>query len=159
MFQAPPNNPYESPHIETCNLLPPCGFHASPALHPGGNLPVLKFLQHPPRSCSFSFPGNRKIEGRAPVHCTFSPNASTMPADNLLHNCQAYTGPLEFLFAVQSLEDAEQLVHVFHVDARAAIAYIIDVFMLAVFASHLDDSPLLPGRKLDRVGKKVHPPR
>lgn len=80
-----------------------------------------------------------------------------MPADNLLYNCQANTRPLEFVFTMQPLEDAEQFVHVFHIEAGTGIAYIVDAFILAVFASDFDDSLLLPGRKLERVGKKVHP--
>ena len=70
-----------------------------------------------------------------------------------LHNRQSHAGPAKFAFTVQSLEDAKQLIPIFHVEPCAVITYIIDEFILGCLASHFDDCPLLLGCEFDRIGQ------
>src|SRR5437879_10303580 len=43
-------------------------------------------------------------------------------ADDTVHRSQTYSGPFEFLSAVQALENAKQFVGVFHVESDAIVA-------------------------------------
>src|SRR5215216_2222131 len=108
-------------------------------------------------SMIFFSSGQGKIERCTLVHLSFRPDAATMTLDDPLHDCQPNTGSFEFIFAVQALEHAKQLVHILDVKTCAVIADTIDQLTVAALHSHFDHSPFPLGRKLDRIGKQIDP--
>jgi hypothetical protein len=69
-----------------------------------------------------AFSRKYKKESRAFVYFTFRPNLSTVLPDNALNGRQSHASTLEVLGPVKTLEDAEQLVGVSFVEARAIIS-------------------------------------
>src|SRR5215510_4334023 len=89
-----------------------------------------------------------KVKSCALTHYPLCPNASIVSANDALYNCQTYTGAFKFAFAVQSLEDTEQFVRVFHVETCPGITHKINDLFLAGFASYFDGGSFLLGGKL-----------
>src|SRR6266487_4373606 len=60
-----------------------------------------------------------EVEGCSSVHRGLSPDPSSVAVDGARHDGQPHSGSLVFLSLVHSLEHAEELVRVFHVEPHA----------------------------------------
>src|SRR5215468_9376022 len=77
-----------------------------------------------PRISAMSSPrpiGHRDEESRACIHQPFGPHLPTVAMDDPLHGGEADSGAFESIGPVETLEDAEELVDVSHVEADAVV--------------------------------------
>src|ERR1700730_17420380 len=70
-----------------------------------------------------------EVERRAPTDGCFNPDTPAVALDNALDDRQAHASAFEILRAMQSLEYAEQLVGILHVEASAIVADKEDLFV------------------------------
>src|SRR6266436_1177102 len=66
--------------------------------------------------------GQRKIEGRAPIHGTLGPRPPAVPLHNPPHLGQTHANAFKLRAGMQPLEDAEELGPILHVETDAVIA-------------------------------------
>ena len=92
-----------------------------------------------------------EIECGAFAGLGLSPNASTMTANDALHDGKTDSGALEFRVAVQPLKGAEELVFIFRVKTRAIIANEKGLPSVNRELVYFDDGLLLVAAVLDRV--------
>ena len=74
-----------------------------------------------------------------------SPDPASMPMNNPLHGCQSDSGAWELAHIVKTLEGAEKLIDVFHIESGAIILHKVD--LLTILAA---DSEFNPGIRLSR---------
>src|SRR5580700_9244340 len=67
------------------------------------------------------FHAEGEIESCALVDFSLCPHAAPMLLNDPLHRCQADARALEIFRTMQPLEDSEQFVHIFHVEANAVV--------------------------------------
>src|SRR5882724_13287645 len=70
--------------------------------------------------------GEREVEGRALINLAVRPDVAAVATHDALDGCEAYAGSLEFPHRVQSLEHAEQLGGIGHVEADSVVAHEVD---------------------------------
>src|SRR5262249_17799367 len=100
--------------------------------------------------------GNREIESRAAIQLSFSPHSASVTVDDALNGREAYAGALEFLGTVETLEYAEQLAHISHVEPDPVVLDANHDLARCVFhGSDLDLGPSPRARELHRVGDEV----
>src|SRR3979409_151988 len=63
----------------------------------------------------------REREHRAVIHCAFGPHSSAVPGNHAMDDGKSHAGAADLVDAMQSLEYAEQLSRVFHVEADAIV--------------------------------------
>ena len=80
-----------------------------------------------------------------------------MACDDLLNNGQPDACAREFLGGVRTREDAENLMHVPHVESCAVVLDMVDHLPVFPLRAHLDHGTFLFGRKFDRIGQKILP--
>src|SRR5262249_15114993 len=99
----------------------------------------------------------RKGKSRAFVELALRPDAPAMSTDDALDDGQAHAGAGKVLAPVQSLEYAEKLFRVAHVEARAVVDDLEDRLAILETAEdlHLGRGPL--GAVLERVADEVRP--
>src|SRR2546430_14832356 len=68
-----------------------------------------------------SGPSQREVERRSPIDGSLGPDPAAVPGDDAPDRRETDAGALEFGRGVQSLEHAEQLVHVLHVEAGTVV--------------------------------------
>ena len=68
----------------------------------------------------------REAKRRALTRRRFSPDAPTMPRDDALHKCQTNAGALKLRRRMQTLERAEQLLRIGHVETGTVVAHEIN---------------------------------
>src|SRR2546422_3988397 len=101
-------------------------------------------------------PGKGKIEGRASVYNALGPGFAAMAVDDATDVGQPYAGALEFVCAVETLEDAEEFVHISHVESDAVVANEEHHFILAAIAtSNFDFRLKARARVLQSIRKKI----
>src|SRR5206468_5282180 len=66
--------------------------------------------------------GEGEIKSRTLIFRALGPNGATVPADDAMHGGQTNAGAFKFLGAVETLEDTEELIGVFHVEANPVVA-------------------------------------
>ena len=73
------------------------------------------------------------------IYSSLGPDFPSVPVDDALNDSQSYSRPFKLFAQVQTLKDAEQLVHVLHVKARAIVPEEYPSFVLIpVHAANLD---------------------
>src|SRR6059058_1370733 len=77
--------------------------------------------------------GDGEVEGRPLVHSPFGPDSSAVAVDDTLHGGEADARAFELFTAVETLERAEQLAGVRHVESRAVVADEIDCLATLLF--------------------------
>ena len=77
--------------------------------------------------------------------------------DNPLDNSESYTCSLELISAMQSLENAEELVGISHVESGAIVGNKTNGRTVLALASDFDDGRLPLARILQRVREQVDP--
>ena len=88
---------------------------------------------------------------------SLGPDLSSMPVDNALNGGQSDSGALEFLRSMQTLEHAEKLVYMLHIEARTVISdKHLDLIVLSIGTANLDLCPSSHPCELDRIGNEVH---
>src|SRR5258708_9193508 len=93
--------------------------------------------------------------------CSFfsPPPAQTAPAvtnDYSLDDRQSDTCPFEFMLAMESLKDAEQLSRFTHVESRAVIPYEINVRPVIFSTTYFNHRFLTMASELERVRQEVN---
>ena len=101
--------------------------------------------------------GQCKIEGGALVQSAFGPDASTVTVEDALNDRQPDAGAGEFLFAMEALEHAKELVGVLHVESCAIVAYGVNDLLRTLLAADTDDRTVALAGELGGVGNKVSP--
>src|SRR5262249_55018495 len=89
------------------------------------------------------------------VDLALRPNAPLVPLNDSLDEGESYTGPFEVVSRMESLEDAEELVHVFHLEADAVVANEVDVLAALDTNTDLESSDFPGTGVLDRVCDEV----
>src|ERR1043166_2273653 len=82
---------------------------------------LLRLGPKPRRYRSFLLQGKRKAERRPLVDVALPPNPPAMALHQALNERKTDARPLEIFRRMEPLEDAEELVHVFHQKAHAVI--------------------------------------
>src|SRR5436190_24150747 len=88
-------------------------------------------------------------------HSAFRPNAPAVPVDNALRCGKANTCAWKFRHSVETLEGAEQLTCISHVEAGAIVTDKINCFIIFTFRSKFDLGPFLFGCELPGVVQEV----
>src|ERR1700752_832260 len=80
-----------------------------------------------------------------------------MSLDDSLRRREPHARAFELLVAMQPVEDAEQLVLVLHVEARAVVGDAIDDVRPVYDRGYRDARIVAPARILDRIADQVQP--
>src|SRR4051812_38745552 len=96
-----------------------------------------------------------EIESRTLVGSGLRPNRSPMLVDDTGYRSQSDAGPFEILHAVQALEDPEELVREFHVEADSVVADVDGSSLRHHAAADLDDRVLAGASELCRIAEQV----
>ena len=86
----------------------------------------------------------------------FRPNSSAMFLNNALHGGQADSGAFKLFGGVQALENSEELVGIFHIEANTVVANQNGGFVFTFDLKYFDHSGFALARELDGIGKQVH---
>ena len=78
-----------------------------------------------------------------------------MALDNAVNDGQADARALEFLFAMESLKNAEQFCSILHVKTRPIVAYEVGAFHRTIEVADLNDRLCFVAREFERVGQQV----
>ncbi len=102
----------------------------------------------------------RTKEKRGPgTRRAFSPDTPAVPLQDAFHDRQADAGAGELVMGMQALEDAEQLVDVFHVETGAVVPDAIHEFLgrgsVGEMAADLDPGVAACRRELPRIRQQV----
>jgi hypothetical protein len=81
-----------------------------------------------------------KVKCRALPNSTFSPDLSAMAGNNTLHIGKANTSAFKFRLSMETLEYAEEPIHVLHVESYAVVRDGAGVLIILIFASDPDFS-------------------
>ena len=85
------------------------------------------------------------------------PNAPTVTLDNALNDGETDANALEFVAAMEALEDLEQFVGEFHVETGAIVANEVNGFVRRGLRSDLDQRFVALAGVLDGVGDEIDP--
>src|SRR5688572_15871767 len=96
-----------------------------------------------------------KIKCCSFLHCCFGPNPAAMPFNDALYNGKPDASAFKLSAAVKTLEDAEKLFRVLHVETRPVVANEIHCLSILFEGTHFDDSLWLSPRKLECIGEKI----
>ncbi len=99
--------------------------------------------------------GKAERKSGAFVHLGLHPDSAAVAMDDALRNGKPDAGALEFLGRVQTLENAEKLVGIGHVETAAVVVYRVDQLSLLPTTFHLDEGLLLFARVFEDVRKQV----
>src|SRR5580698_10056295 len=111
------------------------------------------YVCHPFNVLNF---GKREIESRASINRRFAANLPAVAVDDTLSGGQSYSGAFKLFRQMQALKDAEQLVDVLHVKARAVVLHEhLEFFFIAVDPADLDFGGASHACEFDRIGNKV----
>src|SRR5258706_10117919 len=91
------------------------------------------------------------------VQFGLGPNTATVALDHSLHDCQANSGTLKFIEAMEPLKDAEKFVGVAHIETGAVVLDEISRFAVLRPTANLDARVLAFAGKFQRVGNQVGP--
>src|ERR1700733_8990205 len=79
-----------------------------------------------------------------------------MAMNDALSGGQSYSGTFKLFRQMQTLKDAEQLVDILHVKARAVVLHAhLEFFFIAAAPADLDFGGASHAREFDRIGNKV----
>src|SRR5262245_28257896 len=107
-------------------------------------------------SCALHCPWEREVKSGAPVHLTLSPGCSLVTVNNPLDICQPDASAFVLLRGMQSLEHAEELARVLHVEPDTIVSNEHhQVACLVEKASNFDLGLLPFASKLHGIGKQV----
>src|SRR5258708_21063951 len=81
--------------------------------------------------------------------------APAMPLNDSLHSRQADARPLEFVVAMQALENAEQFVVVIRVEACPVISDEKGLLSITLQTANFNAGDFSPARKLKRISQQV----
>ena len=79
-----------------------------------------------------------EVERCAVPGLRFCPDPAAVPADDALYNRKPHAGPLEILFAVQSLEDSEEPVGMCRIEPDTVVTHEVDPFGPRTGATDVD---------------------
>jgi len=96
-----------------------------------------------------------EIESGALVRFRLRPDTASVFVDDTPNISQSHACALEIVLTVKALEDAEQFVHVSHVEANTIIADEEHLFAVYPYLAHLDNSTFLAAGELDGVRQQV----
>src|SRR5256714_1303660 len=99
--------------------------------------------------------GEGEVEGRPLVHGPLGPGATPVTIDDALDGGEAYPSALELVAAVETLERAEQLAGVRHVEARAVVADEVDCLATLLLPPESDLRRVALRGELPGVAQKV----
>src|SRR5208282_5391740 len=92
----------------------------------------------------------------APAHSTFGPDPPPMAGNNALHIREADACAFKFIMAMQTLEYAEDFIHIFHVESCSVIRDGTSDFITLIFASDFDLSLRTRTGELDCIGDEIN---
>src|SRR5690348_13814619 len=78
-----------------------------------------------------------------------------MFADNSIHGSETDSSAFEFFCAMEALENPEEFIHIFHVEADAIITNEDGVPAISFGRAHLDDGFLTGPGVLNGVGEEI----
>ena len=97
-------------------------------------------------------PGNREIEGRALIDCTFCPHLASVTVNDALNRCKTYASTFKRIHMMQALKHTKQLIYVFHIKPGAVVSYEYhDFITISVEAPYLDLRFRLRASKLHSI--------
>src|SRR6266545_7856263 len=102
-----------------------------------------------------SGPSQGEVERGSPIDGAVGPDAAAVPGDDAADRREADAGAFELRRGVQSLEHAEQLVRVLHVEAGAVVPNQERVRSVHFDGSEFDPRPRLLRRVLPAVAEEV----
>src|ERR1700737_3390251 len=101
--------------------------------------------------------GQCEREHRAVIHFAFGPHSSAVSGNYAVDDRKPYAGAAELVGAMQTLEYAEQLSRVVHVEADTIVSDGIVVLRADLTATDLDERPRRLAAVLDRIGDEIRP--
>src|ERR1700730_7231969 len=101
--------------------------------------------------------GQCEREHRAVVHFAFGPHSSAVSGNDAVDDGKSHAGAGELVDAMQSLEYAEQLSRVVHVETHAVVSDGVVVLGADFATAHLDDGPRRLAAVLDCIGDEIRP--
>src|SRR5208337_441421 len=81
-----------------------------------------------------------KVKCGALSHSTLGPDSPAMADDDALHICQSNTVAFKFVLGMETLEYAEEFIHIFHIKAYSIVRDGTSEFISIIFASDPDFS-------------------
>src|SRR5579872_4833358 len=101
--------------------------------------------------------GQREVERRSVIGLTDGPGPTAVAGHDTLDDCEADASAAEFMRAVQTTEQAEQLFGVSHVEAGTIVLDPIYDLAIVTGAAYLDKRAVPAGRIFDRIVQEVIP--
>src|SRR6266571_9014541 len=92
-----------------------------------------------------------KVERCSLSYRALSPHLTSVSVNNALHGCQSDSGSWELAHIVKTLEGAEKLIGVSHIESDAIVLHKVDVLSILALASEFDAGVRLSGGELPRV--------
>src|SRR5262245_55530601 len=104
--------------------------------------------------CGFN-DGEREGDCGAATNRAVCPDASSVAVDDSLHDCKTQPRSFELIHGVTTLEDAEQLVRITHVEPNAVVFNVKNILIVFDLRSCFDDGRVLVPSEFQRVRIKI----
>lgn len=98
-----------------------------------------------------------KIECGAHVFFSLRPDFASMACYDLMDQCKADTGALEFRIIVEPLKYFEKFAGIIHIEAGTIVFDVIGDFAVGGFRTDVDQRRRIFRRVFDRIRDEVHP--
>src|SRR5580658_9968104 len=97
----------------------------------------------------------REIHGRALALAAVGPHLAAMTGHDPVHDGQPDAGTFELIRGMQPLEDAEELLRIAHIEARAVVAHVVHRLISLTERPDLDSGRIPAAAEFKRIGEEI----